>query len=56
MTPPFTPPNHKLAVVILVCTSVLGGALLLSHARHNPLSTTPHIPSTEQRDDLPPVW
>ena len=56
MTPPLTPLNTKLALLVLVCTGVLGGALLFSHARHNPLPPAPVTVSPDQREDLPPVW
>jgi hypothetical protein len=52
----FAPPRHKLALLLLVCVSVLGGALLLGHARHTTPVQGVEIPSAEQHEDLPPVW
>jgi hypothetical protein len=57
MTRPSVSPKHKLALLFLVCVSVLGGALLFSHAaRHNTLSQAPELLPAEHREELPPVW
>jgi hypothetical protein len=56
MTQMFAPPRHKLALLLVVCVSVLGGALLLGHARHTTPVQSVEIPSAEQHEDLPPVW
>ena len=51
-----TRPFHRLALLLLVCVGVLGGALLLSHARHAKRVQSSEIPATEQHQDLSPVW
>jgi hypothetical protein len=51
-----TRPFHRLALLFLVCASVLGGALLLSHARHLKRAQSLETPATEQHQDLAPVW
>jgi hypothetical protein len=56
MTHPFTRPRYKLTLLLLVCMSVFGGALLLSHARYNTVPQNSEIPSSEHHDELPPVW
>jgi hypothetical protein len=53
---PLRPSNHKLTLLLLVCTGVLGGALLLSHARHTPPGQNVQIVPGEQHEDLPPLW
>jgi hypothetical protein len=54
---PLRPSNHKLALALLVCTGVLGGALLLSHARHTtPAPNIEIVPGEQHNDELPPVW
>jgi hypothetical protein len=54
---PLRPSNHKLTLLLLVCTGVLGGALLLSHARHAPSASQNVEPvPTDQHNELPPVW
>ena len=51
-----TRPLHRLALLLLVCVSVLGGALLLTHARHLKRAQNLETPVTEQHQDLAPVW
>jgi hypothetical protein len=53
---PLAPFKHKFALLLLVCTGVLGGALLLGHARHTSPAQNPEAVSGEQHGDLPPVW
>jgi hypothetical protein len=51
-----TRPFRKLSLLFLVCMSVLGGALLLTHARHLKRAQNLETPVTEQHQDLAPVW
>ena len=51
-----TRPFRKLSLLFLVCMSVLGGALLLSHARHLKRAQSLEIPAAEQHQDISPVW
>ena len=51
-----TRPLHRLALLLLVCVSVLGGALLLSHARHAKRAQSVETPAAEQHQDISPVW
>jgi hypothetical protein len=54
---PLRASNLKLALALLVCTGVLGGALLLGHARHTPRAQNVEIvPGEQHNNELPPVW